>query len=237
MAVPPETTISAHVPASTLKAASDGGRRYRASPREYRITYAALVERDGEFCQVCQEKPPMVKLEVDHTDGKVWTWDLRTLRLLCKTCNVREENLAVRDGRRQILKAATSEGEGDQGDGEGQWSEISYEAQRSREKRPVIRADVYRLLQESGKLRANGTFGRLILRDVITTIAYDTGCSHKMIREVIANEASPVGPLQITSETLVISNSRRHVQILSMSGSAPEFMTDIYAECLVPKGC
>jgi len=179
----------------------------------------------------------IVKLEVDHTDGKVWTWDLRTLRLLCKTCNVREENLAVRDGRRQILKAATSEGEGDQGDGEGQWSEISYEAQRSREKRPVIRADVYRLLQESGKLRANGTFGRLILRDVITTIAYDTGCSHKMIREVIANEASPVGPLQITSETLVISNSRRHVQILSMSGSAPEFMTDIYAECLVPKGC
>src|SRR5207247_11014604 len=120
MAVPPETTISAHVPASTLKAASDGGRRYRASPREYRITYAALVEREGEFCQVCQEKPPMVKLEVDHTDGKVWTWDLRTLGLLCKTCNVREEHLAVRDGQRQMRNAATREGEGSESRGAGE---------------------------------------------------------------------------------------------------------------------
>ena len=60
--------------------------------------YRFLVERDGEFCQVCGKTPAAnnsrrkVVLEIDHKDNNSKNWETGNLQILCKACNVGKEN-------------------------------------------------------------------------------------------------------------------------------------------------
>ena len=59
------------------------------------IVYAVLVDRDGERCAICKKPPnqtPEEVLEIDHVDGDSTHNALPNYRLLCKACNVGEEN-------------------------------------------------------------------------------------------------------------------------------------------------
>jgi hypothetical protein len=70
--------------------------RYRPSPRQYAIRYGQLIQRDGEICAICKRGPSQgISLEIDHTDGRIDTWNLDTQRLLCKPDNVRNQAKAA----------------------------------------------------------------------------------------------------------------------------------------------
>ena len=71
-------------------------RRWNAKTRKR--VYAALVRRDGEFCELCKSHPPHVRLEIDHVHG---TEDSRlaSLRLLCVACNRSQGNRRRRSER------------------------------------------------------------------------------------------------------------------------------------------
>lgn len=61
----------------------------KLNPNQRRRIYEQLVERDGEWCQFCERKPPDVKLEIDRLKRELGYGELSNLRLLCKPCNTR----------------------------------------------------------------------------------------------------------------------------------------------------
>ncbi len=60
-----------------------------------KVIYPVLVARDGERCRLCGRRPEQTAeefLEIDHVDGDSEHNVLDNYRLLCKPCNVGEEN-------------------------------------------------------------------------------------------------------------------------------------------------
>lgn len=57
------------------------------------VIYPFLVSRvGGERCEICGKGPPERPLEIDHRDGNKNNGHRDNLRLLCKPCNVAQEN-------------------------------------------------------------------------------------------------------------------------------------------------
>lgn len=66
----------------------------RLSPTAHTITYAFLVERDGETCAIggCKRKPGSNRLEIDHIDNNPSNWNPPNLQLACRQCNMAKEH-------------------------------------------------------------------------------------------------------------------------------------------------
>ena len=68
----------------------------RFSTQQRAEFYKQLLERDGDCCQLCDtpahETPQAYGLQVDHIDHDTSNNDLSNLRLLCRSCNIGENN-------------------------------------------------------------------------------------------------------------------------------------------------
>src|SRR3972149_3138932 len=65
--------------------------RNRLTPQSYKIAFGLIYKAQGGACQLCQD--PMQ--EIDHINGDPSDRRPENLRGLCKSCNIRQRNLAT----------------------------------------------------------------------------------------------------------------------------------------------
>lgn len=74
----------------------------RFQVNQHEIAYKFIAARDGEYCLVCRKKPPAVKLQIDHADNNRDNWDPDNLHLLCRTDNMKLQQMTVQEHKKYI---------------------------------------------------------------------------------------------------------------------------------------
>lgn len=176
-------------------------KRLRLSPQAYQWCYAALVERDGEQCSLCGVGPP---LEIDHVNSNLNDLRLSTKRLLCKSCNVKEQHRLLRFMAESVKRERETGGivspvvvrpEDVSG-------EISYESRKNLESEPRYVDWVMERLKP-GQMP-------LSVNDAIYGAAYLFQLSPTTTRKYLMKLASLYGPLEIYKAPLKIGSSFFH---------------------------
>jgi len=157
-------------------------RRWPASVTYW--VYQYLKTRDGEKCRICGVEPPEKPLEIDHINGDPNDWSETNLRLLCKSCNVKEWH--------RRLKSSVSErekmGVGMYVDREGGVERESPELRIAREKEGLYRAWVLENVNRPQGL----TFWEAVYEG-----AEAVGISPITARRYLYKMLSPSGPLYL----------------------------------------
>ena len=172
-------------------------RRFRPSPALYAFTYSALVALYGEKCALCDRKPPDVRLEIDHVDGKRETWKADKLSLKCVHHN-RSKFLAGLPTFDSVIRERENLGN------------ASWEAQRSVELGPTMRLELERLLREMGDA---GKF--LTVIQCQNRIAKICGCDQQTVARFIDRETTEEGDFMLSDRTVSDGRKKRTLQIIN----------------------
>ena len=163
-----------------------------SSPQTRAWAYRFLVLRDGEKCKLCGAIPKNTySLDIDHIDRNPTNTNPQNLRLLCRSCNVAEEN-------RNRPSAAERETER-----ENPRTRIAKEAACYSEGSPEMQANAlfevrYRHWVQ-GFIAAQGFITR---KDAVNAGAEAVGCSPLTSAKYLAKLTSMLGPLKESKDML-----------------------------------
>jgi len=74
----------------------------RFQVNQHDMAYRFISARDGEYCLICQKKPPLSRLQIDHADNSPDNWDPVNLHLLCRKDNLAMRQLSAAEHRKTI---------------------------------------------------------------------------------------------------------------------------------------
>ena len=164
------------------------------SPQTRAWAYRVLVLRDGEKCRLCGEIPKNTYgLDIDHIDRNPKNTCPSNLRLLCRSCNVAEEN---RKRPSDAVCVGVCEKENPR-------TRIAKEAASYSQGSPEMQANAlfevrYRHWLQ-GFIAASGFISR---KDAVNAGAEAVGCSPATAARYLSKLTSLTGPLQENKDML-----------------------------------
>lgn len=69
---------------------------------QHDIAYRFIAARDGEYCLICQKKPPLSRLQIDHADNNPDNWDPDNLHLVCRQDNIKLRGMSLAEHKKTV---------------------------------------------------------------------------------------------------------------------------------------
>jgi hypothetical protein len=148
------------------------------------------VLRDGEHCKICLAIPTTQNgLDIDHIDGDKTNGDPRNLRLLCRSCNVSEEN-------KSRAQCPSDQGEREREEGQPN-TRLAKEAVDYKGGSIEMQACfLFELDYRDWVLKEVKQKGAFLKKEAIFAGAEIVGCSPTTTSKYLAKLTSSAGPIQ-----------------------------------------
>lgn len=158
-------------------------RRWATETRAW--AYRFLCLRDGEICQVCHRSPTtFYSLDIDHSDGNPKNNRESNLRLLCRSCNVSQEN-------HRLAKSRSVQGER-----ESSWTRVVKLSVPYRDGSPEMQANLlFEIDFRAWLIQHISKYEFISKKEAINSGAEVVGCNPTTSAKYLAKLTSQRGPL------------------------------------------